>query len=198
MFLLLTMTVCIWKTNRPVYAFVSACAVHCGCTCLRECIHGYRTTPWTHTTLKTKHREKERRLLEGFSLLWQCSTLFKTRTVMTVDHRVKSERSDSSAGLQAIPAHVAAAKFEEQSDDGDMVVQSLCWSFIWSWLEQTHLPLGCYYCCCYYWPNSTPEMLLSVQMPEIVLRGWDLYQRVELPLAYCLWLILWPETNKHT
>lgn len=49
---------------------------------------------------------------------------------MTLDSRVKKEQSDSRAGLQAIPAPVAMAEFEEQSGDGDMVVQSLCWSFI--------------------------------------------------------------------
>lgn len=49
---------------------------------------------------------------------------------MTADRRVKNEQSDSHAGLQAIPAPVAVAEFEEQSDDGDLVIQSLCWSFI--------------------------------------------------------------------
>lgn len=49
---------------------------------------------------------------------------------MTLERRVKNEQSDSHAGLHAIPVPIAAAKFEEQSGDGDTVVQSLCWSFI--------------------------------------------------------------------
>lgn len=48
---------------------------------------------------------------------------------MPVDRKVKNEQSDNCAGLQAISACVTVAKFVEQSDDGDTVVQSLCWSF---------------------------------------------------------------------
>ena len=69
--------------------------------------------------------------------------------------------------------------------------KSLCWSLIWGRLEQTHLPLSCH-----HWRNATAEMLLSVQMPEIVFRGWDLCLYVKLSLTSPLWLILQPENQR--
>lgn len=66
---------------------------------------------------------------------------------MTVDCRAKSEQSVSAIGLYSISAPTAEAKFEKENDDGDLVVQCLCYEY-----PLRHLRLvGTYTPCTWLW-----------------------------------------------
>lgn len=96
------------RLKNNLYAFASTCGAQCCCTCMCECTHGLRTTPWTHATLQTKHRGDFWRDLACCDNAPHC---FRPGTVMTLDLWVRNEQSDSRAGLHAIPAPVATAEF---------------------------------------------------------------------------------------